>query len=37
LEASRFGHFVLRSLQNGSTEANAATVTQEKQFVYEHG
>jgi hypothetical protein len=37
LDASRFGHFVLRSLQNGSTEANAATVTQEKQFVYEHG
>jgi hypothetical protein len=28
LEASRFGHFVLRSMQNGSTEANAATVTQ---------
>jgi hypothetical protein len=30
LEASRFGHFVLRSMQNGSTEANAATVTQNK-------
>jgi len=29
LEASRFGHFVLRSMQNGSTEANAATVTQD--------
>src|SRR6478752_7095975 len=32
LEASRFGHFVLRSLQNGSTEANAATVTQKTIF-----
>jgi len=32
LEASRFGHFVLRSLQNGSTEANAATVTQDNLF-----
>jgi hypothetical protein len=30
LEASRFGHFVLRSMQNGSTEANAATVTQKQ-------
>jgi hypothetical protein len=30
LEASRFGHFVLRSLQDGSTEANAATVTQNR-------
>jgi hypothetical protein len=35
LEASRLRHFVLRSLQNGSTDANAATVTQDNFF--EHG
>jgi len=36
LEASRFGHFVLHSVQNGSTEANAATVDT-RQIIFEHG